>query len=513
MEWGSTYLRRPLRDRDPGGAGAGRASGGAVRARLGLPRPSDRPVTATPRPRAPRHRQAFRLRAGAARGRFRAGARARCMRCWARTAPGKSTLMHVAYGLMRPTPARSRSTAAGSRSRSPRDARRLGIGHGAPALHLGARADGGRERGARGRAGRCGRASAARARAAPERAARPPARSRRRGPALSGALKQRLEIVKALAGDARCCCSTSPPRCWRRPKRTSCWRVVRAFTARGGSAVLITHKLDEALAAADRVTVLRQGAVTARGPVGGPEPRESLAAAMIGGDRDAGAAPAPTSPPSAPPRLAARSVLGWRRSRCRGRAGTASRCGTRRSRSGRARSSGSPRSRGTGSASCCARWPAAPSAAGHARGRAAGRLHSGGPHHRRADPELSLTENVVLGLGRDDPWIRAGPARLARRRGPARPRCSATYEIVAPGPGRAGRGAQRRQPAEAGRGAGAGAAAARDRRGEPDPRARYPGGARRSTRRLRAAAAAGAAVLATRATSTRCSRWPSGSWW
>ena len=37
--------------------------------------------------------------------------------------------------------------------------------------------------------------------------------------------------------------------------------VIRRFTSRGGAAVLVTHKLDEALAAADRVTVLRQGGV------------------------------------------------------------------------------------------------------------------------------------------------------------------------------------------------------------------------------------------------------------
>ena len=35
--------------------------------------------------------------------------------------------------------------------------------------------------------------------------------------------------------------------------------MIRTFTSSGGSAVLITHKLDEALRTADRVTVLRQG--------------------------------------------------------------------------------------------------------------------------------------------------------------------------------------------------------------------------------------------------------------
>ncbi|MFL5494105.1 MAG: ATP-binding cassette domain-containing protein, partial [Gemmatimonadales bacterium] len=58
-------------------------------------------------------------------------------------------------------------------------------------------------------------------------------------------------------------------------------RVMRAFTASGGSVVLITHKLDEALAAADRVTVLRQGSVVFTGPVAG-QTTASLAGAMMG---------------------------------------------------------------------------------------------------------------------------------------------------------------------------------------------------------------------------------------
>jgi simple sugar transport system ATP-binding protein len=57
--------------------------------------------------------------------------------------------------------------------------------------------------------------------------------------------------------------------------------VIRRFAASGGSAVLITHKLDEALRAADRVTVLRQGSVTYSGPPAS-QTVESLARAMIG---------------------------------------------------------------------------------------------------------------------------------------------------------------------------------------------------------------------------------------
>ncbi|HEX2251015.1 MAG TPA: ATP-binding cassette domain-containing protein, partial [Gemmatimonadales bacterium] len=57
--------------------------------------------------------------------------------------------------------------------------------------------------------------------------------------------------------------------------------LIRRFASSGGSAVLITHKLDEAIRAADEVTVLRQGVVTASGPVAA-QTTESLARAMIG---------------------------------------------------------------------------------------------------------------------------------------------------------------------------------------------------------------------------------------
>ncbi|MEO5799291.1 MAG: ATP-binding cassette domain-containing protein, partial [Gemmatimonadales bacterium] len=49
----------------------------------------------------------------------------------------------------------------------------------------------------------------------------------------------------------------------------------------GGAVVLITHKLDEVFAAADRVTVLRRGRVTLTGKVAAESPA-SLAEAMLG---------------------------------------------------------------------------------------------------------------------------------------------------------------------------------------------------------------------------------------
>ena len=90
---------------------------------------------------------------------------------------------------------------------------------------------------------------------------------------LSVSLKQRLEIVKALAGDARILLLDEPTAVLAPPEAEELLEMVRDFTASGGSAVLITHKLDEALAAADRVTVLRQGCRDPHRPGRGPDRR------------------------------------------------------------------------------------------------------------------------------------------------------------------------------------------------------------------------------------------------
>jgi simple sugar transport system ATP-binding protein len=98
---------------------------------------------------------------------------------------------------------------------------------------------------------------------------------------LSVGLRQRLEIVKALAGDARILLLDEPTAVLAPAEIEDLLQVIRRFALSGGSAVLITHKLDEALAAATRVTVLRRGQVVLTGGVaeldGG-----ALASAMIG---------------------------------------------------------------------------------------------------------------------------------------------------------------------------------------------------------------------------------------
>ena len=98
---------------------------------------------------------------------------------------------------------------------------------------------------------------------------------------LSVALRQRLEIVKALAAEARFLLLDEPTAVLAPTEVGDLFRVIRRFTSQGGAAVLITHKLDEARAAADRVTVLRHGHVVLSGRIGDTTAAD-LTAAMIG---------------------------------------------------------------------------------------------------------------------------------------------------------------------------------------------------------------------------------------
>jgi ABC-type uncharacterized transport system ATPase subunit len=193
---------------------------------------------------------------------------------------GKTTLMHVAYGLVRPDAGEIRLQGETRTIPSPRHARALGIGMvhqhftAVPALTV--------AENVALAAGWSGhpREFCLRARSLSERLGLPLDPDQRAG-RLSVALKQRLEIVKALAADARILLLDEPTSVLAPPEADELLRVIRDFAETGGSVVLITHKLDEALRAADRVAVLRQGSVTLTGPVAA-QTRETLARAMIG---------------------------------------------------------------------------------------------------------------------------------------------------------------------------------------------------------------------------------------
>ncbi len=95
-----------------------------------------------------------------------------------------------------------------------------------------------------------------------------------------GAL-QRLEIVKALARGASLLILDEPTAVLAPSETDELLRVLRRFAERGGTVVMITHKLREVLAAADDVTVLRAGRTVWRGRAAEAS-EQSLADAMIG---------------------------------------------------------------------------------------------------------------------------------------------------------------------------------------------------------------------------------------
>jgi simple sugar transport system ATP-binding protein len=343
---------------------------------------------------------------------------------------GKTTLMHVAYGLVR-ADAGTIAVAGSTRGiTSARVARRLGIGMvhqhftSVPALTV-----------AENVALAAGwpvepRALHERVRSLSERVGLPLDPETRAGH-LSVALKQRLEIVKALATDARILLLDEPTAVLAPAEAEELLRVVREFTAHGGAAVLITHKLDEALAAADRVTVLRQGAVVFEGAVAG-ETTGSLARAMIGdggkeegrpvrfprshsaGDSMTEDEREPSEGPAASPVLVRLEELEVPRDTGYG---IAVRRATLSIRAGEIVGIAAVEGNGQRELLRAVAGRVPP-----LRGRreVAGPV-AFVPEDRTTEgliPELTLTENVVLGSRPDDPWIRRGRIdwRVARAR-------------------------------------------------------------------------------------------------
>lgn len=93
--------------------------------------------------------------------------------------------------------------------------------------------------------------------------------------------QQRLEILKALARHARILILDEPTAVLAPVEADELLRWLRTFADQGNSVVLITHKLREALAVADEVTVLRRGRVVLSASADALTPR-GLAAALLG---------------------------------------------------------------------------------------------------------------------------------------------------------------------------------------------------------------------------------------
>ena len=98
---------------------------------------------------------------------------------------------------------------------------------------------------------------------------------------LSVGQQQRVEIVKALAREARVLILDEPTAVLTPQEIDYLFTVMRSIKESGHSILFITHKLGEVLSVADRITVIRQGKV-----VGTVKPEETtddqLAAMMVG---------------------------------------------------------------------------------------------------------------------------------------------------------------------------------------------------------------------------------------
>lgn len=108
-------------------------------------------------------------------------------------------------------------------------------------------------------------------------------------------LRQRVEIMKAILAGAELLILDEPTSNLSPPEVAGLLDVMRRLKAEGHSIIFISHKLDEVLEICDEVVVLRDGAVTGRGPTKGAT-KASLAHMMVGRDVTAHVARADITP-------------------------------------------------------------------------------------------------------------------------------------------------------------------------------------------------------------------------
>jgi simple sugar transport system ATP-binding protein len=98
---------------------------------------------------------------------------------------------------------------------------------------------------------------------------------------LSVGEQQRVEILKALHHNARVLILDEPTAVLTPQEASALFSVLRRLVAEGRSVIFISHKLDEVLAIADRVIVLRDGRSVGETPTAGAN-AASLAEMMVG---------------------------------------------------------------------------------------------------------------------------------------------------------------------------------------------------------------------------------------
>ena len=123
---------------------------------------------------------------------------------------------------------------------------------------------------------------------------------------LSVASQQRLELLKALAREARILIFDEPTAVLAPSEAQELLRRLRQLADRGCAVILITHKLREALSVADDITVLRRGETALTQPRANVD-EETLIEAMIG-QRSVQTPPQQRPHTPRPPIISARDV-------------------------------------------------------------------------------------------------------------------------------------------------------------------------------------------------------------
>jgi ABC-2 type transport system ATP-binding protein len=90
----------------------------------------------------------------------------------------------------------------------------------------------------------------------------------RRVRVLSGGQKRRLDFALALVGDPELVFLDEPTTGFDPAARRQAWETVRSLRSLGKTVLLTTHYLDEAQALADRVAIIKDGAILAEGAPG-----------------------------------------------------------------------------------------------------------------------------------------------------------------------------------------------------------------------------------------------------
>lgn len=105
---------------------------------------------------------------------------------------------------------------------------------------------------------------------------------------LSVARRQLVEIARAVSRKVRVLAFDEPTAALSDREVAALFRLIRRLTDEGAGIVYISHRLDEVLAIADRVTVMRDGAVVASAPVATMD-RKAIVRAMVGRELPEGA--------------------------------------------------------------------------------------------------------------------------------------------------------------------------------------------------------------------------------